>query len=99
MLNWDDYNESDKVQKPQKIQETQPVLAEEKVEAIEQNISEYSPVEAGDRAKQAQEAINKLDTRQGEEELEGFAGRVQVDDKAMINCRADLNQLLSLIHI
>ena len=94
MLNWDDYNESDKVQKPQKIQEAQPVLAEEKVEAVEENISEYSPVEAGDRAKQAQEAIDKLDTRQGEEELEGLAGRVQVDDKAMINCRADLNQLV-----
>ena len=74
MLNWDDYNESDKVQKPQKIQETQPVIAEEKVEAVEENISEYSPVEAGDRAKQAQEAIDKLDTRQGEEELEGLAG-------------------------
>ena len=29
-----------------------------------------------------------------EEELEGLAGRVQVDDKAMINCRADLNQLV-----
>ena len=94
MLNWDDYNESDKVQKPQKIQETQPVIAEEKIEAVEENISEYSPVEAGDRAKQAQEAIDKLDTRQGEEELEGLAGRVQVDDKAMINCRADLNQLV-----
>ena len=94
MLNWDDYNESDKVQKPQKIQEAQPVLAEEKVEAVEENISEYSPVEAGDRAKQAQEAIDKLDTREGEEELEGLAGRVQVDDKAMINCRADLNQLV-----
>ena len=94
MLNWDDYNESDKVQKPQKIQEAQPVLAEEKVEAVEENISEYNPVEAGDRAKQAQEAIDKLDTRQGEEELEGLAGRVQVDDKAMINCRADLNQLV-----
>ena len=59
MLNWDDYNESDKIQKPQKIQEAQPVLAEEKVEAIEENISEYSPVEAGDRAKQAQEAIEQ----------------------------------------
>ena len=32
MLNWDDYNESEKVQKPQKIQEAQPVIAEEKVE-------------------------------------------------------------------
>ncbi len=28
------------------------------------------------------------------EELEMGAQRVQVDDKAMINCRADLNQLV-----
>ena len=94
MLNWDDYNESEKIQKPQQIKEAQPVSTEQKVETAEENISEYSPVEAGERAKQAQEAIDKLDTKQGEEELEGLAGRVQVDDKAMINCRADLNQLV-----
>ena len=94
MLNWDDYNESEKIQKPQQIKEAQPVSTEQKVETVEENISEYSPVEAGERAKQAQEAIDKLDTKQGEEELEGLAGRVQVDDKAMINCRADLNQLV-----
>ncbi len=94
MLNWDDYNESEKIQKPQQIKEAQPVSTEQKAETVEENISEYSPVEAGERAKQAQEAIDKLDTKQGEEELEGLAGRVQVDDKAMINCRADLNQLV-----
>ena len=94
MLNWDDYNESEKIQKPQQIKEAQPVSTEQKVETAEENISEYSPVEAGERAKQAQEAIDELDTKQGEEELEGLAGRVQVDDKAMINCRADLNQLV-----
>ena len=52
------------------------------------------PVESGDRAKQAKEAIQDLDTKEGEEELEIMSGRVQVDDKAMINCRADLNQLV-----
>ena len=85
MLNWDDYNESEKIQKPQQIKEAQPVSTEQKVETAEENISEYSPVEAGERAKQAQEAIDKLDTKQGEEELEGLAGRVQVDDLSLIH--------------
>ena len=42
----------------------------------------------------AQEAIHNLDVAPGLEELEMGAQRVQVDDKAMINCRADLNQLV-----
>ena len=53
-----------------------------------------SSVQAGDRAQLAKEAIENLDVTEGEEELEGQSGRVQVDDKAMINCRADLNQLV-----
>ena len=73
MLNWDDYNESEKIQKPQQIKEAQQGSTEQKVETAEENISEYSPVEAGERAKQAQEAIDELDTKQGEEELEGLA--------------------------
>lgn len=44
--------------------------------------------------KKAQEAIEHLDPAPGLEELEMGAARVQVDDKAMINCRADLNQLV-----
>ena len=35
-----------------------------------------------------------MDTAEGIAELEGAAGRVEVDDKRMINCRADLNQLV-----
>ena len=42
----------------------------------------------------AQHAVATLDVAPGLEELEMGAGRVQVDDKAMINCRADLNQLV-----
>ena len=44
-----------------------------------------------------QQAINdlqSLDVSAGLEELEGTANRVAVDDKRMINCRADLNQLV-----
>ncbi|MFS1287410.1 ribonucleotide-diphosphate reductase subunit beta [Pseudomonas piscis] len=44
----------------------------------------------------AKKALNALDVTQGLEELEGAAGRVAVDEKRMINCRADLNQLVPL---
>lgn len=42
----------------------------------------------------AQQAIADLDPAPGLEELELGAARVEVDDKRMINCRADLNQLV-----
>ena len=42
----------------------------------------------------AEDALKHLDVAPGLEELELGAQRVQVDDKAMINCRADLNQLV-----
>ncbi len=38
--------------------------------------------------------LEKLDIAVGIDELEGAAARVTVDDKRMINCRADLNQLV-----
>tara|TARA_Y100000766_G_scaffold240683_1_gene218261 strand:+ start:2358 stop:3596 length:1239 start_codon:yes stop_codon:yes gene_type:complete len=95
MLNWDDYNESENTQKTQPvIKEEKPVQAQNSQEVIEESIPEHIPASAGDRAMQAKQAIEVLDTKEGEEELEGLAGRVQVDDKAMINCRADLNQLV-----
>ena len=51
--------------------------------------------EEGSRAQQAREAIKNLDDAAGVEELDEMAGsRVQVDDKMMINCKADLNQLV-----
>ncbi|MSR11339.1 MAG: ribonucleotide-diphosphate reductase subunit beta [Gammaproteobacteria bacterium] len=39
-------------------------------------------------------SLEKLEVKVGLEELEGAAARVAVDDKRMINCRADLNQLV-----
>ncbi len=42
----------------------------------------------------AKKALENLDVAPGLEELEMGAARIQVDDKAMINCRADLNQLV-----
>jgi len=40
------------------------------------------------------EALAKLDTTEAEKQLATGADRVTVDDKRMINCRADLNQLV-----
>ena len=47
-----------------------------------------------DAVERAQAAVAKMDVAEGVAELEGTAGRVEVDDKRMINCRADLNQLV-----
>ena len=96
MLNWDEYDESKTAPKPQQAQQE---LQQQAPEAISEHAQEshkenFVPVESGDRAKQAKDAIQDLDTKEGEEELEIMSGRVQVDDKAMINCRADLNQLV-----
>jgi len=42
----------------------------------------------------AQKAVAEMDYTDGQEELAGTAERVTVDQKQMINCRADLNQLV-----
>lgn len=47
-----------------------------------------------DVVEQAKKSVENLDIAPGLEELEMGAARVQVDDKKMINCRADLNQLV-----
>lgn len=47
-----------------------------------------------DALQKAIDDLSSLDVSAGVEELEGTANRVAVDDKAMINCRADLNQLV-----
>jgi ribonucleoside-diphosphate reductase beta chain len=47
-----------------------------------------------DIAARAHEAVEQLNVAAGLEELEMGAARLQVDDKRMINCRVDLNQLV-----
>ena len=51
-------------------------------------------VRAEDNVARAAEAVEQIDVAPGLEELEMGAARVSVDEKAMINCRADLNQLV-----
>ena len=47
-----------------------------------------------DAIKRAKAALDNLDIAEGLAELEGASARVAVDEKMMINCRADLNQLV-----
>jgi ribonucleoside-diphosphate reductase beta chain len=97
MLNWDEYSK-DEAAAPaaaQKIvtevaQPTEEVVAEKPTE----NVTSAINTESSDRASQARQAIEDLDPAEGVKELEALGGRVEVDQKAMINCRADLNQLV-----
>ncbi|MCE5978131.1 ribonucleotide-diphosphate reductase subunit beta [Pseudomonas sp. JR33AA] len=59
--------------------------------ALEARVATASDSEAVKRAKAA---LDALDVAEGLAELEGSSARVAVDEKRMINCRADLNQLV-----
>ena len=52
------------------------------------------PAGLADNIARANESLEQMDVAPGLEELEMGAARVSVDEKAMINCRADLNQLV-----
>ncbi len=54
-------------------------------------VSQPANVSAQEKARQV---IEDLDVAPGLEDLEMGAARIEVDDKRMINCRADLNQLV-----
>ena len=103
MLNWDDYGKEETntsaavtasapvVETPQVAKE-QPAPVVDTAAPIKENTTK---IEEGSRAQLAREAIKNLDDAAGVEELDEMAGsRVQVDDKMMINCKADLNQLV-----
>ena len=98
MLNWDEYNKEE-IQVASAIKNTPPEAPKniEPVTQIKPAIKEESSsnIEAGSRAEAAKKAMENFDASEGVRELdEMHSGRVQVDDKAMINCKADLNQLV-----
>ena len=98
MLNWDEYNNEENQVAPAiksaatgAPKQAEPVSKEEPLKTK----PEASKVEEGSRAETARKAIENFDESAGAKELDEMAGgRVQVDDKAMINCNADLNQLV-----
>ena len=98
MLNWDAFNEpEEQVALPPvkaKNDEPQQQLAIEPEPVLEASDTTcYEPTESA-AYEVAQQALESLDVAPGLEELEMGAERVQVDQKRMINCRADLNQLV-----
>ena len=80
MLSWDDFEE--KEVKPLPHTENKSPLKEESSKSV-------SNVETIRVA-----SLDDLDIEAGLEDLEGASSRVDVDQKQMINCRADVNQLV-----
>ena len=99
MLTWDDYNQEEGVTSaataPEPAVVAAAAAAQQVAEAPAAPAAEPIETVATEAAMQAAEAaIAGMDTSAGEEELEMGAARISVDEKAMINCRADLNQLV-----
>ena len=99
MLSWDEFDTD------AALEVTVPIV-EAKLQAVAQKTETSAPADIKDDSTsgtviadedallRAQKALEALNIAEGLEELEGTATRVTVDDKAMINCRADLNQLV-----
>jgi len=99
MLSWDEFDTD------AALDVTTPIV-EANLQAVAQKTETSAPTEIKDDSTsgtviadedallRAQKALEALNIAEGLEELEGTATRVTVDDKAMINCRADLNQLV-----
>jgi ribonucleoside-diphosphate reductase beta chain len=96
MLNWDEYNTEETTQAVAQAP-AQPKEEKEVVVKLEEATNESFKVtsEEGNRAEQARSSLEGLDVEAGIKELDEMSsGRVEVDQKAMINCKADLNQLV-----
>ncbi|GIS26820.1 MAG: hypothetical protein CM15mP127_11930 [Gammaproteobacteria bacterium] len=105
MLNWDDYGKEEKATSAiiEKVVEPQPSVphaeksAQKEVQPVQQTTEKHaSTIVEGSRAEAARKAVNEIDETAGNAELDEMMqnGRVQVDQKMMINCKADLNQLV-----
>jgi ribonucleoside-diphosphate reductase beta chain len=86
MLSWDDYHKEEAA--PTSAAAANMVLSKR---AMPETGAEQGEVQLATRAS---DTLDHIDVAPGLEELEMGAARVSVDEKAMINCRADLNQLV-----
>ncbi|MHA3048783.1 ribonucleotide-diphosphate reductase subunit beta [Acinetobacter sp. ANC 4639] len=109
ILSWDDFEDDSQKQvtpepksAPVQPQEAPDSKMVSDSQPSSQNVANAQPTathtsataDSADSLARASESLKNLDVVSGLEELETGASRVQVDDKAMINCRADLNQLV-----
>ena len=99
MLSWDDYHADTTATKTSSkpIEKKSTIAAPVRnatIQALTTEEAQAETLENLDPVARAQQAIDLLDPAPGLEELEMGASRIEVDDKRMINCRADLNQLV-----
>lgn len=97
MLNWDDFYAEEKPKAKNKAPATPtnaPQAATSQPITPPPTVAPVQPVTATAALDRANAALANLDVAAGLEELEMGAARIQVDDKRMINCKADLNQLV-----
>ncbi|MGO2414636.1 MAG: ribonucleotide-diphosphate reductase subunit beta, partial [Cobetia crustatorum] len=94
MLNWDDFHEDDAPAAEKPAAPTQAAATPTAEAPIAVVNSEGYAVSDADRIARAQQALDELDIAKGLEELEMGAQRIHVDEKRMINARADVNQLV-----
>jgi len=80
MLSWDDFEEK----------EVKPLPQTE----IKSPVREESKKSVSNEETLGVASLDDLDIEAGLEDLEGASSRVDVDQKQMINCRADVNQLV-----
>src|SRR5690625_8013623 len=93
MLSWDDYRTEEKLPPTRPGQAPAPAATPEPTSPPAAAAPSPARGQNGGAIDAAREALDQLDIRTGLEELEMGAERVQVDDKRMINCRADVNQI------
>ena len=95
MLSWEEFEEKKvkpvKAETQEKKAQPAPQPQEEQVEQPKVALQTGS---LSDRLERAKKAVADFDKQTGEEALDGMGSRVDVDQKAMINCRADVNQLV-----
>jgi ribonucleoside-diphosphate reductase beta chain len=105
MMNWDDYHaeESTAVTAPPPAPAKAPVVEQQVAMNTAAAQTEAAvPVletatvkpDSDEILAKANESLKSLDIAPGLEELEMGAARLRVEDKAMINCQVDLNQLV-----
>ena len=98
MLTWDDFDE--KEENKSALEAEKQVIEKSIVEEtnittenLDSESSSYAS-SSSERKEKALAGLNDLDTEAGLADLEGASARVSVDEKQMINCRADVNQLV-----
>ena len=95
MLSWEEFEEKEVKPVKAETQEKQAQPAPQpQAEQVEQPKVALQTGSLSDRLERAKKAVADFDKQTGEEALEGMGSRVDVDQKAMINCRADVNQLV-----